>query len=374
MSALTDYAAFHARGADLLADIHAASRPQLIALGFTPAEAVTMKNLAKYYYGPCRSPGLQRDAVDAARANGHSLATLAVIRKMARKCLGDINEYELVKKFCRLTGSHADIEFAAAKEVEELNQRVADRKKKAHGRRSAVVSKQPTADGLKSIQITGPADDIDKIAHALREGIRTRMNRDRKTLRSQATYDELLACIFGPAANVDKLHHVIVPISLSDYHRLQDGDGDDIRVACTDGQILTGTELLNTRLADDLYIGLVHPVDGPANLYRAQRLANTKQRILAKAENPVCPAPNCTNSADDCEIHHLTAWDNDGHTNISDLASVCRTDNGRNDDDPDSPRNGRFERRDGTVHWVHPDGTAERNRHPAASMGLMDLV
>lgn len=374
MTQLADLAPIHNAGASLLKEIHSTSLNALIDLGFPKSEATTLKRLADSYYGPCTTPSLQERAVAAARANRHSLATLQMIRTVARKRLDGGHVFELILEFCSIDAPHDVIEKTAKRRVEDINRTVKDRKQKAYGRRSAVSSAQPTADGLKSLLITGPADDIDRITHALRRGARQRMKNNRKLFKSQANYDELIHQFFGTATASEKVHQVIVPISLEDYHRVMDGDGDDVRVACSDGQILTGTELINSRLADDIYIGLVHPVEGPSNLYRTRRLANSKQRILAKAENPICPAPDCRSAADDCEIHHLTAWNRGGNTNMADLASVCPTDNGRNDDDPDQPRNGRFDRIDGRIYWTPVDGEPVRNDHPAAEMGLMDLV
>lgn len=375
MNRLTAYADFHHHGADLLADIHSTTHEQLLDLGFPTKEATSLKSLAAFYHGPCRTPALQRKAVAAARVNHHSLATLRMIRTMATKRLDGGRPFELIHEFCQLTGTYDDIE-RHARRLEHLNQQVPDRKHKAHGKRRATTSTRPTPDGLKTLHLTGPADDIDRLAHLLKPGIRRRMAKNRRLLKSQATYDELLHHIFGPARSATpvKNYNIIVPISLNDYHRVLDGHGDDVRVACSDGQILTGTELINAKLADDLYIGLVHPVTGPTNLYRTKRLANRKQRILAKADNPLCPAPDCTTAADDCQIHHLTSWARGGHTNLTDLASVCAADNARNDDDPAHPRRGRFARINGKIHWVTPDGTAHRNTHPAAQMGLMDLA
>lgn len=368
---LASYAAFHQRGAQLLTDIHASTPAELRELGFPPDEATRLSNLAAYYF----DSRVSRRAIDLARDNGHSLATLAMIRRIAKKSLGENSEYALVAEFCALTGSYQEIETAASQRVEELNQTIKDRRAKSYGRRSAVSSKQATADGLKTIQITGPADDIDRLTHSLRRGIRRRMQENPKTLKSQATYDELFHQFFSSNTRAgEKSYQVVVAVGIDDAYRILTGDGDDVRLAGSDGRIITGTELINSRLTEHTFFGLVHPVEGPANLYRGERFANLKQRILAKAENPICPAPGCTTAADECELHHLDAWEQGGETNMSRLSVLCPTDNGRNDDDPSSPLHGRAERIDGRIVWVHPDGTQARNEHPAAAMGLMDLI
>ena len=102
-------------------------------------------------------------------------------------------------------------------------------------------------------------------------------------------------------------------------------------------------------------ITLVHPFEGAVNLYRTERMANEKQRLMAAAENPVCPWAECNYPADKCQVHHLQAWRHGGDTNMANLATCCPYHNGVNDDDPNAPPvRGRLVRRRGRVVWQPP--------------------
>ena len=142
---------------------------------------------------------------------------------------------------------------------------------------------------------------------------------------------------------------------LDELDRIIDGDGEEITIQLTNGARLTGAELVARTLSERGLITLVHPFEGAVNLYRTERMANEKQRLMAAAENPVCPWPRCNYPADKCQIHHLEAWQRGGDTNMANLAACCPYHNGVNDDDPNAPpRRGRLARRRGRVVWQPP--------------------
>ena len=105
------------------------------------------------------------------------------------------------------------------------------------------------------------------------------------------------------------------------------------------------------------YVTLVHPVEGPVNLYRTARVATDKQRMMAAAENPRCAWPGCNQPADLSQIHHLTAWSRGGETNMKNLVVCCAYHNGINDDDPNKPtgRGYVFRMKDG-IGYIPPWG------------------
>ena len=91
------------------------------------------------------------------------------------------------------------------------------------------------------------------------------------------------------------------------------------------------------------------------NLYRTERMATWKQRMLAAAEHPVCAWPGCNTPADDAQVHHLTAWSAGGPTNQENLVTLCAHHNAVNQDDPFRPtERGRMVRIDGRVAWIPP--------------------
>lgn len=138
---------------------------------------------------------------------------------------------------------------------------------------------------------------------------------------------------------------------------------------------MTGAEYLNSTVAtsaNELEAAVFHPQHGAVNLYRTQRLANDKQRALARAVTPGCPVPGCRHAADSCEIHHITAWQHGGETNIDNLAPLCRYHNRVNDDDPQRARRGRVELVDAQPLWHSPRGYAAPN--PVHRPGAMKLL
>jgi len=146
--------------------------------------------------------------------------------------------------------------------------------------------------------------------------------------------------------------NAIVP--LEKFIRIRDGHGDDVQLDLTNGATMSGTEYLRRVLNDagysapgpsgngsgdgeTGYVTLVHPVEGPVNLYRTARVATDKQRMMAAAENPRCAWPGCNQPADLSQVHHLTAWSRGGETNMNNLVVCCAYHNGINDDDPNAP-------------------------------------
>ena len=84
------------------------------------------------------------------------------------------------------------------------------------------------------------------------------------------------------AARAEVVTNAIVP--LDKFIRIRDGRGDDIELDLTNGATITGTEYLR-RVLNDVgfagdketgYVTLVHPEEGPVNLYRTARVANDK--------------------------------------------------------------------------------------------------
>ncbi len=68
------------------------------------------------------------------------------------------------------------------------------------------------------------------------------------------------------------------------------------------------------------YATLVHPHEGPVNLYLTKRFANRKQRLMAGAENPTCawPRQKGFRHVDQASLEFLTSGD------LPTLASLLR--------------------------------------------------
>mgnify|MGYP002714566085 FL=1 len=162
-------------------------------------------------------------------------------------------------------------------------------------------------------------------------------------------------------------------IPLHEWVKIHKGEGDETILQLTDGTTMTGAEFLNQYYAtaeNYLEAATFHPEEGAVNLYRGRRLANAKQRTLARATSPTCPVPGCRRGADACEIHHITAWKHGGETNVANLAPLCRYHNRVNDDDPARSRRGRIVNANGTPVWRSPRGYLVRN----TTRGAMDAL
>ena len=123
---------------------------------------------------------------------------------------------------------------------------------------------------------------------------------------------------------------------------------------------------------DNSMIMLVHPLEGPSNLYRASRFANGKQRTMLGATFGVCAHPQCNQPAEFCQADHDTSWARGGMTNINNLQPLCRYHNGANDDDPGGPvRHGRVERDGLDVYRVLPGGRRQRDATPTLARRMM---
>ena len=129
---------------------------------------------------------------------------------------------------------------------------------------------------------------------------------------------------------------------------------------------MTGAEFLASEFGDTLDVAAFHPEAGAVNLYRTQRLANTKQRDLARLAMPVCAFPGCRHGAQACEIHHVTAWKHGGETNLDNLAPLCRYHNRVNDDDPWRSKRGHIAMIRGAPWWISPHGTPVKNSNRGA--------
>ncbi|WP_415684524.1 HNH endonuclease signature motif containing protein, partial [Corynebacterium frankenforstense] len=122
----------------------------------------------------------------------------------------------------------------------------------------------------------------------------------------------------------------------------------------------------------DSMIMLVHPTQGPSNLYRTRRFANGKQRTMLGATFGVCAHPECNQPAEFCQADHDIAWVRGGMTNIDNLTPLCRYHNGANDDDPEGPvRHGRIERDGLDVYRVLPGGRRQRDATPTLARRMM---
>lgn len=360
MTALTALVALQTQGLALLTDIHASSTIALLDAGFALSDIKIWRRSAADYLGPTKSTAKQRDTLRYARDREHSLRTLVMINKHARKVGGD-KGWALRVELTRMAASYEQIDAHAKKRVEELN----DHPKKAR----TGFSKRTVDAHTDSITITGPSATITDLATRVRDKAGSS---DPATMA--AAFHELIA--EGGVTPGTSTPMVIMRLDDALTVVGDTADGNDVLFARDDGARITGAEIVERGLADNGYIMLTHPMRGGVNLYHA-RFANKKQRLMAAAENPICPVPGCSTPAQRCQIHHLTAYKYTAETKSAELSTCCAFHNGRNDDNPNAPpRNGKLVR--GPTGWIgwqyQPGSPIHYNAHPTAQLGAMRIV
>ena len=334
--------------------------------------------LATDLFSPCDSPRVQHDAIALAEEKKLSANHLLMVNKHARKLKARGAAWKLRAELIALEGSLEEVEAYAKKRVTEEG---GDTKKKPGVRLGRVI------DGLRTISITDTQRRITDLEKTLDAAISTS-----DQPRSEALLEPFWDLVEGGGTGLIKPEYrTVIAIGLNDFAKVSCGKGEDVVVALSDGTTMTGAEFINAAmegsLGDKLYVGLFHPTAGPVNLYEA-RFASDKLRTLAMAENLVCPWPDCNVPADRCQVHHIDAHKNGGHTKPSNLTMLCKYHNGVNNDDPDGQRNkrrpgkpkrgkpnrGRMRRHRGKVRLHTPGGKLLGNTHNLSSMGAMNLI
>ncbi|ERS50792.1 MULTISPECIES: HNH endonuclease signature motif containing protein [unclassified Corynebacterium] len=393
MNALQTFLKGLAPGMDIIADCRGLSVRALIAAGCPDTTATRLLTLAETYFGTTAFRRQQRESIAASRANGHSLTALLTIERHAAKLKKKRDAWALRRELCGMEGKVSDIDKRGRARVKEL---------KGPVKRQPGVKIYRRADGPWTMSITGPSADIADMHAAIDKdaplaSVQNIFHGETAARPSVTTnvvlrLDELDRIVeFGsgpkPAAGSQpatghKPGSNASPQSGSssnaragsssgtnskpsadsgsnaaagpDSAHGSDSDGDVV-VQLTNGATMTGAELVRRAFTEHGYVTLIHPVDGPVNLYRTSRFASAKQRLMAAAENPVCPWPECRYPADECQVHHLNAWKNGGETNPRNLTIACPYHNGVNDDDPNAPPlRGHLARVNGTIRWLPP--------------------
>ncbi|GAB3945726.1 HNH endonuclease signature motif containing protein [Corynebacterium tapiri] len=335
------------QGLGLLAAIREAGDSDLLRATFSASQLVRYRRAAEMLH---RAPLARQRLAQA------SLERILVITKHARG-LRHGDRYALLAELALLDGSIDDIDLKARDIVRARNAGNGPNL----GRRAVRGGKTTDTNGNRTFTVTGPERDIKRLLSTLDARARSLRAQDTALTYEQAMYDALMTST-GPAP-YSLMPQVIIP--LPDWLRLRSHDGDETIFAATDGTTVTGAELVSGLMADDHVAVLYEPLVGPVNAYRAQRHANSKQRLIIEGRDLMCQWPGCTTPATECQMHHVTAWKHGGNTNLDGLVALCRKHNGRNDDSPDRPpRNGRIDiGDDGSVYWSRGD-TVRRNNHP----------
>ena len=369
---------FYTSGITILRDVYECS-PHDLAGDLMPLNtARKYTRLATVFFGPADSPKVQRDSVALAEARQLSLEYLEMVNKHAKKLQKRGAAWRLRAELIAFEGTFEEVEAYAKKRVTEQG---GDKPKQRGVRVGRAI------DGMRTISITDTQRRITDLEKTLDAAIK---GDDQP--RSEALLKPFWDLIEGTGTGLIKPEYrTVIALGLEQSAEVFSGEGDDVNVGASDGTTVTGAEIVNAAmegaLGDKLYVGLFHPTAGPVNLYEA-RFASDKQRTLAMAENLVCPWPDCNVPADRCQVHHIDAHKNGGHTKPSILTMLCKYHNGVNDDGPrkkrgpgkpkrpkrGKPKRGRMHRHRGKVRLRTPGGKLLGYTHDLSSMGAMDLI
>ncbi|MGP5209078.1 HNH endonuclease signature motif containing protein [Corynebacterium casei] len=360
----------HARRAvSILRDLAQLSVYDMAADGLALKTAKKYAKLADVFFGSTDSPRLQRESVVLAEERGLSMERLQMIDGHAQKLKKQRGAaWKLRVELIAHEGTFEEVNAYGNQRVEELVRQ----KPKEKGAR---VSRPKN--GMVTMSITDTQRRITDFEKTL-DAIDTT-----EQPRSKALLEAFWKHIDGGGGVLKPEYRTVIAIGLDQSATIIRGEGDESIIGASDGTTMTGAEIVDLAVAgalgDKIYAGLFHPTAGPVNLYEA-RFASAKQRILAMAENLVCPWPGCKVPADRCQVHHLDAHKHGGQTNPSNLTTLCSYHNGVNDDGEvqgknfTKPKRGRMIRHRGEIKLVTPGGRFLGNTHNLSSMGAMDLI
>lgn len=316
-----------ARGFEFLAAASGLSASDLRAMGVPAARARELLRLRDTYFGTTAYRRLRERAMAA--GNDHCYDVLLLIESYARRTRTKAQGWRLRAELCGLPANdERAIRRHAARRLKEMSKpRVPD----------DGVKVTRLSCGKSRLTITASTNDVADMRKVLGGTVQTASD----------------AIFGGGGARPALITNVIVP--LPEYAKLMREEGSEMTFQTTHGARVTGAEIVERALKDHGLFTLVSPVDGPVNLYRTQRQASEKQKLMAWAENPTCPWEDCNIPAEEAQIHHIHPWRLGGFTNSKNLSTLCPYHNGVNDDDPAAPmRRGRIERVGGTIRWRPP--------------------
>src|SRR5699024_5942924 len=367
---------FTTSGVTILRDVYECSPYDLDSGVMKLSTARKYVKLADVLFGPTDSPRVQRAAVALAEQRELSIEYLEIVDKHAKKLKTRGAAWKLRAELIAYEGTLDEVD-------EHGKQRVIEEGGDKPKQRGVRVGR--AVDGLRTISITDTQRRITDLEKSLDAAIP-----DDAQPRSEALLEPFWDLVEGNGTGLIKPEYrTVIAIGLDDFAKVSCGKGEEVIVALSDGTTMTGAAFINAvmegALGDKLYVGLSHPTAGPVNLYEA-RFASDKLRTLAMAENLVCPWPGCNVPADRCQVHHIDAHKNGGHTKPSNLTMLCKYHNGVNDDGgsrkkhgpgkskPGKSSRGRMRRHRGKVRLQTPGGKLLGNSHHLSSMGAMDLI
>ena len=352
MTSFTDLVDTLAGAVDALAEF---DDQYAIRAGLDPRQVSAWAGVREVYFGATSYTRKQARALQLARR--FSLHQLVLIERRLKRL--PVNERWAPRlELLQVGGNYRALEQAARDLLPDDNRTPEDG-----------VRFSKSKNGKRKFSGSGDEHVLAALEQRLRDGL------DTSRPAGPQLFSRLTKILEGDAGVQVPVPRPIVAVAAEQHVAILADSGDDVLLGLTDGTTITGAEYV-AALMGEIFpseVALVHPEEGPVNLYRTQRVANSKQRDLARIATPMCPVPGCRVSADLCEFHHTQAWSQGGETNLANLVPLCRYHNRVNHDDPrHTNRRGRIERIRGRHVWVSPRG------HPVANTvhpyGVMELL
>ena len=334
----------------------------LLDAGCSPARVREFVKVHTAYYGKTRFTRKQANAIKVARSTRKSMDQLVYIEGRIVGIKDPNEKWRLRLALLSVPGDYETLKRRSKDIVPEVDKPAPE----------PTVGFGRSDNESRPMNVMGPERDMAAIEYALRQDLKDGP-------AGPQMYEKLMRLLGlrpdeddAPAGVAPAVPRPLILIPLEEHITIMGGAGDDVILGLTDGTTMTGAEFLQQNFGDVLEVAMFHPQEGPVNLYDTQRFANQKQRDLARATMPTCPVPDCRHAADNCEVHHITAWSRGGLTNMDNLAMLCRYHNRTNDDDPAKPHRGRVENIRGTPMWRSPRGYLVPNTvHPFGAMTLL---
>lgn len=342
------------QGMVIVSQLAGRSITQIRKWHYSYEQATTLRALAHIYFGHTSYSRVQQRAVANARRCGLDLQRLAEIEKFVGRVKDGRDHRKLREQLCGMSATNKTFAREAKQLVDKLNG------PRPEAERTGFTVRFATLPGCATARMT-----IDADAHLIKgfHKVATEFARTNSTTIDAVVKEFLFTGHEGTVPDFE----TITVISLDAAVRVERALGPDVRLTLSDGTVIWAADYVEKIFADHGHAILAHPVEGELNLYRTQRMANKKQRMLAKAESPVCAWPGCYAPADDCQVNHNVLWARGGETNLDNLSMLCAYHNGISIDEA---RWGRISKVNHESVWFPPDGGPPiRNKHPAAQMG-----
>ncbi|MDO4929294.1 MAG: HNH endonuclease signature motif containing protein [Corynebacterium sp.] len=362
---------FATSGIDVLEAVYAAAKtPQQCRelkhhLQMSGESINKMLSTARRFYTQDSQRGLRNQARQYARQHQLSLEALTTISTALSHLSPNaaMSEAQLLVEV---------VDWAKGAEIEKIKTHVRARIQQLNEpavptrpRQWLRCSKHPDADGMRyliakldDVALASIMGSLHPIASAIRK-------KHRHITQQQALAEALLTRVTTGGNQKPVLQRQgLILLPADGYKHL----GNNM-LATTDGAQIPAEKLAEHLLADFGYALLYDENCEPVNLYRTQRLANRKQRLILTADQLLCVDPNCDRPAYTAQAHHVQAWKNGGATNLENLVAACPTHNAQNDDDREKCRNGYYVRdpETGRAAFQPPDGGRLRyNTFPLA--------